>query len=383
MNSYLSAAQALAPIIAARAEDIEQARRLPADLARQMAEADLFRLTAPADIGGPQCAPALVLEIIETIARADASAGWAVMIGVTTAMNGAYLPRDVARDIFGARGVIASGVFAPMGRAQEDGDDYIVSGRWQWASNSANSDWLSGGCVLMSDGAPKKLANGALETRMMFFQAAQAELIDSWRTSGLCGTGSGETSVENIRVPKRYSVSLVTDRPRVQDVLYAFPIFGFLALGVAAVSLGAAQASIEDLVALAGGKKPQGSSRALAERASAQAALAEATARLRAARAFYYEAVANATQIAARAGEVDAPLRAELRLAAAHAARTGADVTRAMYDLGGGSSVFLSSPLQRRFRDAHVATQHMMVAPQIFELAGRVLMGLPTDASFL
>ena len=42
-----------------------------------------------------------------------------------------------------------------------------------------------------------------------------------------------------------------------------------------------------------------------------------------------------------------------------------------------------SSPLQRRFRDVHVATQHIMVAPASWELAGRLLLGLPTDVSQL
>jgi alkylation response protein AidB-like acyl-CoA dehydrogenase len=73
--------------------------------------------------------------------------------------------------------------------------------------------------------------------------------------------------------------------------------------------------------------------------------------------------------------------RATIRLAATHATRTAADVVRSMYDLGGGSSVFLSSPLQRRFRDGHVATQHIMVAPPTYELTGRVFMGLPVDSS--
>jgi len=72
-----------------------------------------------------------------------------------------------------------------------------------------------------------------------------------------------------------------------------------------------------------------------------------------------------------------------LRLAATHATRVAAEVARTVYDLGGGSSVHLASPLQRRFRDAHVATQHVLVSPATLELAGRVLMGLPTDATML
>jgi indole-3-acetate monooxygenase len=82
-------------------------------------------------------------------------------------------------------------------------------------------------------------------------------------------------------------------------------------------------------------------------------------------------------------GTVSLEQRAHLRLAATHATRTAADVTRSMYDLGGGSSVFLSSRLQRRFRDVHVVTQHMMIAQPTYELAGRVLLGLPTEASLL
>jgi indole-3-acetate monooxygenase len=54
-----------------------------------------------------------------------------------------------------------------------------------------------------------------------------------------------------------------------------------------------------------------------------------------------------------------------------------------MYDLGGASSIYKQSPLQRIFRDAHVATQHLMVAPPTLELAGRMFVGLPTDTSAL
>ncbi|MFX4872570.1 acyl-CoA dehydrogenase family protein, partial [Acinetobacter baumannii] len=86
----------------------------------------------------------------------------------------------------------------------------------------------------------------------------------------------------------------MTDRPTASGALYAFPVFGLLALGIAAVMLGNARGAIDDLVELAGGKKPQGSRKTLAERATAQVTLAEAEAALRGARAFFYEAVAEA-----------------------------------------------------------------------------------------
>ena len=104
---------------------------------------------------------------------------------------------------------------------------------------------------------------------------------------------------------------------------------------------------------------------------------------LRSARAFYYEAIGEAWHKAQQGDAMAVEDRAALRLAATHATRSAADVVRSMYELGGGTVLFSSHPLQRRFRDAYAATQHMMIAPPTWELAGRVLMGLPTDASML
>ena len=383
MTSVLENAIALQPLIRERAAGIEKARRLPADLAATLAAAGLFRMATPCDVGGLEVEPSTLLRTIETMGAADASVGWCVMIGATSGMTAAYLPADVARPIFGAEGAITGGVFAPMGRAVEDGESYVLNGKWQWASGSANCAWMMGGAAIIANGEMRRLPNGAPDSRMMIFPASEVELIDSWNVSGLCGTGSGEMKATNLRIPRAHSASLISDRPVAQGALYTFPIFGLLALGIAAVLIGNAQGAVDELVDLAGGKKPQGSNRVLAERATAQATLAENVAKLRASRAFYYEAVESAWERATSDGEVGLAERAALRLAATHAARTAGAVTREMHDLGGGSSVFLSCPLQRRMRDASVGMQHMMIAPQTYELTGRYLMGLPTDASFL
>ncbi len=383
MTDIVAAAAALQPLLRARSAEIEQARRLPPDISAMLARAGLFRMATPKEIGGLELPPSDIFRAIETVSEADASAGWCVMIGTTSGMTSAWLPPQIAQPIFGPPDVVTCGVFAPMGRAVEDGDDYVVNGKWQWASGSANCDWLMGGCAIIADGAPKKLPNGALDSRMLIFPREKVELIDSWNVSGLCGTGSGEMQVKDLRVRRECSASIVVDRPQAGGALYAFPVFGLLALGVASVLTGNAQAAVDELVELAGGKKPQGSARVLAERATAQATLAENVARLRAARAYMFEAVDIAWEKARATGEVALAERAGLRNAATHAARTALAVTREMYELGGGSSVFLSSPLQRRMRDASVGAQHMMVAPQTNELTGRYFMGLPTDASFL
>ena len=248
----LEAATAIRPTIAARAREIELARRLPPDLAAHMAAVGLFRMGLPREIGGPEHDPATLLRAIETIGAADASAGWCVMIGVTSSLNAAWLAPDVAREIFGPPDVISGGVFAPMGRAIEDGDSYILSGKWQWASGSANCHWLSGGAAIVVDGEVRRLKNGAPDSRMLFFPAGDATLIDSWHVAGLCGTGSGEMVVKDLRIPKGRSTSIVSDKPRANGALYAFPVFGLLALGIAAVMLGNARAAADELVELAG-----------------------------------------------------------------------------------------------------------------------------------
>ena len=234
-------------------------------IVNMLARAGLFRMATPKEIGGLELLPSDIFRAIETVSEADASAGWCVMIGTTSGMTSAWLPPQIAQPIFGPPDVVTCGVFAPMGRAVEDGDDYVVNGKWQWASGSANCDWLMGGCAIIADGAPKKLPNGALDSRMLIFPREKVELIDSWNVSGLCGTGSGEMQVKDLRVRRECSASIVVDRPHAGGALYAFPVFGLLALGVASVLTGNAQAAVDELVELAGGKKPQGSARVLAE----------------------------------------------------------------------------------------------------------------------
>jgi alkylation response protein AidB-like acyl-CoA dehydrogenase len=305
------------------------------------------------------------------------------MIGGTTALISAWLPKAHARDIWADANVITGGVFAPMGKATVDGDDYIVSGRWAWASGSANCAWLLGGAVIMDGGELRRLPNGAPDHRMMVMRRADVELIDTWDALGMRGTGSGDMSANNVRVPQSRSVSFITDTPRETGPLYRFAPFGLLALGIAAVASGNALGAMDDLKALAVAKKGQGSSRSLAERGVVQADYAAAHADLAAARALVHAEIASAWDRVVAGDALDLVARARLRLAATRLTQVAARVAAKMHELAGGTSVYASHPLSRRFRDAHVATQHVMVAPPTLELAGRVLLGLAADASML
>lgn len=379
----LDAARALQSELSQRAAEMEEVRRLPADLARKLAEGGLFRMVTPSKFGGLECSPRQIVDAVEAVAEANASAGWCVMIGATTAMNAAYMEPDIAAEIYKDPLTITGGVFAPMGKAVVDGDDYIVSGRWQWGSGSANCTWLCGGSMVFEDGELRKLPSGRPDARMMVFPAEQAKLIDTWHVMGLKGTGSGDIAVDNIRVPKGRSVSLVADKPHADGALYKFPAFGLLSLGVAATAMGNAKGALQAFADLAGAKKNQGSAKTLSERATIQSEMAKLTAAFRAARAYLHDEIELTWEVAQNSDDIPVERRAALRMACTHMVRTSADICRTCYDLGGGAALFEASDLQRRFRDSHAMTQHIVTAPATWELTGRLLFGLPTDASMV
>jgi alkylation response protein AidB-like acyl-CoA dehydrogenase len=320
------------------------------------------------------------LRCAETIARGDASTGWCVSIAATSSLLSAYLPPEGATEIFGSADAVAAGVWAPRGTAGPVDGGFRVSGRWAFCSGIMHSDYLFAGCVV-DTGATSEAGPPVL--RVVGIPTGELEILDTWHTSGLCGTGSHDAVADDVFVPAHRTLSLLGEPLTVDAPLYRFPIFGFFALSIAAAALGNARGAIDDLVELAVGKMGQDSRRTLAEHQTTQRAVAEADASVRAARAFYYQAINDAWQAAHRPEPVSVELRSGLRLAATHAVRTAAEVVRSMYDLGGGTAIYADSPLQRRFRDAYAATAHFQVNPASWELPGRLLLGLPTQTAML
>jgi len=170
-------------------------------------------------------------------------------------------------------------------------------------------------------------------------------------------------------------------RPVVDTPLATFPNFTLLASGVAAVGLGVARRALDEIVDLAQGKKPQYSSRTLAQSGFTQVEVARAEGELRAARAFLLDELAAAWDVAAAGGAVSVEARTGIRLAATHAATTGARVADTAFTLAGGTAVYDTSPLGRCLRDAHVVTQHIQTAPKLNETIGKLLLGIDVDTT--
>jgi len=373
----------LAAVAAEHAAAGAAERRLAEPVVDALRDAGLFRALVPAALGGLELEPQVFLDAVREIAQGDAAAAWIVAVCGTGGMLSAYLEPEAAREIYGDGG-IAAGVFAPRGRAVRDGDHLVVTGRWAFASGSAHADWLMVGC-LVADGAEDVVRTpaGGPDVRLVLFPRSAFTIHDTWDVAGLRGTGSNDISLDGARAPLSHSASLITERPVTTTPLHAFPAFGLLALSIASVTLGIARGALADLVDLAGGKTPTGSSRPLAARPDTQARVARGQADLDAAQALVASAVAAAWATARAGDPISVDERAALRRAATHATEVAARVTSDMYGLGGGTSVYASSPLQRRHLDVHVATQHALVSPATWELAGRLELGLETDVGQL
>jgi alkylation response protein AidB-like acyl-CoA dehydrogenase len=367
----------LTDLAARLAPETERARRLSDELVTAMTGAGVFRMLVPEAVGGLERHPSELVGTVADLARGDGAAGWCAAIGATSGLLAGYLPQHSAREIYADPRTISGGVFAPRGKATRVEGGYRVSGRWPFASGCTHCNWLMGGCLIEGDDPPMPT--------LLIAPAADVTIHDdTWDSMGLRGTGSHDIEMRDVLVPADRAASLVADKPTAAGPLYAFPVFGLLALAIGAVGLGIARGALDDIRELAGVRVPTGSRRTMAERPLVQAELAQGEARLRAARALLHETIDEAWSRASSGGEVPVEQRAALRLAATHAATTGADITTTAYKLGGGSSVYESkSPLPRRFRDAHTATQHMLVAPATNELAGRLMLGLPADTSQL
>jgi alkylation response protein AidB-like acyl-CoA dehydrogenase len=368
----VAAAVALRPLVEAHADEGEELRRLPVATLEALRDAQLLRMCVPRAYGGPEADPVTLVRAIEAVAEADGAAGWCTMIASTTASLSMFLPPETARAIYGDPQVVTGGAFAPSGRGESIDGGFRVTGRWQWGSGTEHCQWIAGG-TSCDDGT----------FRLAWFDAADVTFHDTWHVSGMRGTGSLDYSVDGAFVPVERTMQPMVGHRTIDSPLAAFPNFSLLASGVAAVSLGVGRRAIDELVALAAGKRPMFSSRTLAHSAYAQIEISRAEAALRSARAFLLGELAEAWEHAVAGGRVPVEARARIRLACVNAAEQAVRAADAAYTLGGGSSVFASNPLQRCLRDAHVATQHLQVAPKLHETLGKLLLGVEADTAAL
>jgi alkylation response protein AidB-like acyl-CoA dehydrogenase len=378
-EEILAVAREISAVARELAPETERRRRLADEVTSRLGAAGLSHPSTPREAGGLELAPGVALRCAEELARGDASAGWCVSIAATSSLLAAYLPAESRAELFGHPQGMASGVWAPRGKARPVDGGVVVSGRWAYCSGITQAFVFFAGCMIDSG---EDSADAKRMPSVIAVPPEELEILDTWHTLGLRGTGSHDAVADDVFVPAERVFSLF-DGPLLDHPLYRFPPFGYFALSIGAAALGNARGTMDEFAALASRKVGQGSTRTLAERSATHAAVAAAESSLRSARSFYYEAIEAAWVAAQEREPVQVALRNDLRLAATHAVRTSADVVRSLYDLAGGTAIYDDSPLQRRFRDAHTATAHFQVNAASRELEGRVLLGQEANTALL
>ena len=271
--SVHSSVAGLAQTVAEHAAAGDTSRRLADPVVAVLREAGLFAALVPAEFGGGEAAPQEFLHTVRALAGHDAAAAWIVAVCGTAGMLAAYLEPAASGAIYGPDAIVA-GVFAPRGRAVRDGEDLVVTGRWSFASGCQHADWLMVGCLVGEDDAVERTPAGAPDVRLVLLPQTAFTIHDTWDVGGLRATGSHDIELHGARVPASRSASLITQAPLAAGPLYAFPPFGLLALSIAAVTLGIADAALAELRSLAAGKTPTGAVRPLAARPDTQARVA-------------------------------------------------------------------------------------------------------------
>jgi indole-3-acetate monooxygenase len=373
----------LAEQIRAASDEIERGRRLPPGVAQAMKDAGVFGMTMPRSWGGRELDPLTQFRVIEALAMADGSAGWCAMIGCDGGYVTAFLDQDVARAMYPDLLVATGAAATPTGQATRVPGGYRISGRFPFVSGCQHCEWVWLGCIVVNDGIPRVDGNGVPETRQCLLRLSQCEIMDTWHTTGLRGTGSNDVVVCDEFVGSEHSFSF-QDAELIKrgGPLYSFP-FLFVAKA-AAPALGIARHALDTLVESAAAKPARRYT--LGERIEApkmlrddvyvQEAVGRAETLLAAARAYYFGIMGDLWATLVYGSQPSERQLALFTTAYPHVVGVCVDVVQLVYKAAGGGAVYQKGPLDRCLRDVLTMNQHVLGTFRTYEMAGRLLLGL-------
>jgi alkylation response protein AidB-like acyl-CoA dehydrogenase len=373
----LDAVDKVRPTIEQYREEAERERQVPEAVVAAMREAGLLRLWTPKEYGGREVDLPVFMRTTERIARLDSAAGWVFSTGGAGTLLTAFVAPESAREIYASGpDVILPGASAPVGRAVPVDGGYRLSGRWPLASGSQHGQWLGIVTMVFDGDAPVMDAHGAPDFKSMFLPRQDIELLDTWHSLGMRGTGSTHFVVNDAFVPEERTFSVFTAPPRVSGPLYSLGVLPMFAMVISAVLPGIARAAIDAFVELAKGKTPTFSQTGLATRPTIHAELARVEALVQSARAFLYE-VADEMTAAVKAGQPVPPeLEARRRLACANVGASCSQAVERLFTMAGTTPIYSGHELERRLRDIRTASQHLFVSPVWWEKTGQFYFGL-------
>jgi alkylation response protein AidB-like acyl-CoA dehydrogenase len=312
------------------------------------------------------------------LAKIDGSVGWAAAIASGGDLFAPLLPRDTYDEVYrnGPDAIIA-GSAQPAGTAEAAAGGWRVSGRWPFASGCQHADWMLGLCIMSEGGKPLPGEGSAPLVRGFVLPARDWVIEDTWYVAGLKGTGSHHIAVRDTPVPPENFFDLANGDPCLPGPLYR-GLRQFLPLLHGAVSVGMGEGAVDELVELARtGRQQLRAAVPMRDSELFHGELGRVAAELRAAHAFLQVQAASHWRHA-RAGTLrDEALVTQGAQMATWLATTCVRIADSCFALGGGSALYETSPLQRRFRDLHAAAQHAIAQQRNYASAGKLLLDGP------
>jgi 3-hydroxy-9,10-secoandrosta-1,3,5(10)-triene-9,17-dione monooxygenase len=382
--TMIARTKALVPQLRERAARTEELRRLPPETEQDLHEAGLFRLLQPKRFGGSELEYVALIDCADLLGQADASVAWNFAnLASHHWMLGMF--EDKAQNLVwgqDANVLIASSFIFPAGRARKTEGGYRIHGSWPFSSGVASCDWNMLASVVYSDDE----ADG-IEYRIFLLAKGDYTILDTWNAAGLRGTGSSDVEVRDAFVPDYMTVavgnlvggqtpgSAVNPNP-----LYALPVFSLFPYVLSGVALGNAQACLDDYVEVVRHRISTYNRAKLSDFQSTQIKIAEASAKLDAARLIMRSACAGAMEDARRGHIPSMATKTKYRRDGAFSVNLCTEAVSMLFAASGARGLFTTGVLQRQFRDAHAINSHLAFN---FDTAGtnygRVALGLPSE----
>lgn len=391
LDDVLDRVRALVPDIRAEARRTEEAGRVSAEAMARLRETGALVLTKPGRFGGMELGPQALIRLGHELGRACGSTAWCASLANCNAWFGAFWPIEAQQDIWGGDiDALVAGVAVPTGRVERVEGGYRVSGKFPFASNCDNAQWI------FLSGSMPAVGDGTAVTTWLMVPRDELEIDHmSWRVSGLQGTGSKTVSRETpLFVPEHRALSyedVAANRtPGGKDPANRMARFGYSTFGAAALvgpMLGMAQGALDWFVEAMAAKARimlrSGASLSAALSPFVQARIGAASAGLEAAMALLLRDL-TAAEAAIDAGrQLDVEQRVGIRRALGFAARQAVLTTNLLAEAAGASAAGLDTPIQRLWRDVNAAGRHVSLDPQAIDaMVGQERLGLPVTGSY-
>jgi 3-hydroxy-9,10-secoandrosta-1,3,5(10)-triene-9,17-dione monooxygenase len=382
--AMIAGARALIPRLRERASKTEELRRLPDETERDLHDAGLFRVVQPRRVGGSEFDYVALVDCADALGQGDASVAWNFAnLSSHHWMLAMFDPRaQGAVWNKNANALIASSFIFPAGRARKVDGGYVLRGSWPFSSGVDSSEWNMLASVVSSDDE----ADG-IEYRIFLLPKSDYKIVDTWNASGLRGTGSNDVDVNDAFVAEAMTVAVSdlaggpTPGSAVNpNALYALPVFSLFPYVLSGVALGNAQACLDDYVDVARHRVSTYNRAKLGDLQSTQIKIAEASAKIDAARLIMRATCINAMADARRGDIPDVAVKTRLRRDGAYSVNLCTDAVSLLFAASGARGLSMSGALQRQFRDAHAINAHLAFN---FDAAGtnygRVALGLPSE----